>query len=176
MFSRALTKGFGFLKPPARRQLSATSRGEILRVLLLCSHRRSSPPRLFPFAPPITTRCLHHLVQLWTGEERPPNEVLARLLEELEDLMAGFNRSTSDGATTPLVTPPEEEGDGGGGPQAEGGGEKKKGLLVETEAFRRWSHQTGELQNVPPLESVDLPGEKGFTEGCLKVGMGGVLS
>ena len=29
---------------------------------------------------------------------------------------------------------------------------------------------TGELQSVPALESVDLPGDKEFTEGCLKVG------
>lgn len=131
---------------------------------------------------------LHH--QLWTAEARPAHEVLASLLEELEDLMAGFNGASPDCSTTPLVTPPDDERDGageaaaavaaavearddGGGARHAGGGAdgKRKGLsLVETEAFVRWSNRTGELQNVPPLESVDLPGEKGFTEGCLKVG------
>lgn len=105
--------------------------------------------------------------------------MLAHLLEELEDLTAGFGGSASDCATTPLVTPPDDERDGGGGEgggardnggaRSAGGGGEKKGLLVEAEEFVRWSHRTGELQNVPPLESVDLPGEKGFTEGCLKV-------
>jgi len=125
--------------------------------------------------------------QLWTEEARPPHEVLAHLLEELEDLTASFAGSTSDCATTPLITPPEDERDGGGGRGGAAGGArdgggrhageggKKEGLLAEAEAFVRWSHHTGELQNVPPLESVDLPGEKGFTEGCLKVGWCGVI-
>lgn len=83
-------------------------------------------------------------------------------------------------ATTPLVTPPEEANGGGGSAEeaVEGGGGSMKqkgagggkGFVAQTEAFIRWSHRTGELQKVPPLESVDLPGEKKFTEGCLKVG------
>lgn len=90
---------------------------------------------------------------------------------------------SSDCATTPLVTPPEEEkrnaggggtglvaGEGGGSVNmVQGAGEGGKGFVAESEAFVRWSHRTGELQKVPPLESVDLPGEKDFTEGCLKV-------
>lgn len=44
----------------------------------------------------------------------------------------------------------------------------EQGVLT-SEAFAAWSSWTGELQRVPALESVDLPGEKRFTEGCLKV-------
>lgn len=91
---------------------------------------------------------------------------------------------SSDCATTPLITPPEDSSDGGGartaGDAVEGGGLRKiqgggegggngKGFVAETEAFVQWSRRTGELQKVPPLETVDLPGEKEFTEGCLKV-------
>ncbi|CAM9380462.1 unnamed protein product [Ascophyllum nodosum] len=44
----------------------------------------------------------------------------------------------------------------------------EQGVLT-SEAFVAWSSWTGELQRVPALESVDLPGEKRFTEGCLKL-------
>lgn len=83
-----------------------------------------------------------------------------------------------DCATTPLVTPPEEGNGGGltGEKPVDGGGSQEgekgrggKGFVADTEAFIQWSRRTGELQKVPPLESVDLPGEKEFTEGCLKV-------
>ncbi|CAN0109668.1 unnamed protein product, partial [Ectocarpus fasciculatus] len=77
--------------------------------------------------------------QAWAGGARPPHEVLDHLLEELEGI------------------------------KAMSGGEKKEGPMAETAAFVEWSHRTGELQEVPPLEKVDMPGERTFTEGCLKV-------
>eukprot|EP00752_Nemacystus_decipiens_P001571 g1532.t1 len=125
--------------------------------------------------------------ETWEGAARPPHDVLAHLLEELEDIMAAASADSSDCATTPLVTPQEDsngglgaartEGDtaaedGGGSRKlqgAEGAGGEGKGFVGETEAFVRWSRRTGELQKVPPLESVDLPGEKEFTEGCIKL-------
>eukprot|EP00903_Cladosiphon_okamuranus_P016533 g15252.t1 len=122
--------------------------------------------------------------QTWEGAARPPQEVLAHLLDELDGIMAAAAGAdaadSSDDATTPLVTPPDESNGGGlARDAAEGGGSRKierarrggggKGFVAETEAFIQWSHRTGELQKVPPLESVDLPGEKRFTEGCLKL-------
>ncbi|CAM9184678.1 unnamed protein product [Ectocarpus sp. 13 AM-2016] len=77
--------------------------------------------------------------QAWVGGARPPHEVLNHLLEELE------------------------------GVKAMSGGEKEEGSIAETAAFIEWSHRTGELQEVPPLETVDMPGERAFTEGCLKL-------
>ncbi|CAM9824680.1 unnamed protein product [Scytosiphon promiscuus] len=119
--------------------------------------------------------------QTWVGAVRPPHEVLAHLLDDLEGLK--LTHAGGDGAAgglramTPLVTPPGEgagaepdvvgaEAPGGAGQTAARGG---KGFMAETEAFVEWSHRTGELQRVPPLESVDLPGEKKFTEGCLQL-------
>lgn len=133
--------------------------------------------------------------QTWEAAARPPHEVLSHLLDELDDVMAAAAAADADShecATTPLVTPPDEGGNGGGGvggltggaAEENGGGESRiiirgggggggggggKGFVAEMDAFIRWSHRTGELQKVPPLESVDLPGEKSFTEGCLKV-------
>lgn len=45
-------------------------------------------------------------------------------------------------------------------------------MAAAKEKFVEWSRLTGELQSVPALESVDLPGDKEFTEGCLKVRCG----
>ncbi|CAB1110115.1 unnamed protein product [Ectocarpus sp. CCAP 1310/34] len=54
------------------------------------------------------------------------------------------------------------------GIKAMSGEEKEEGSIAETAAFIEWSHRTGELQELPPLETVDMPGERAFTEGCLK--------
>lgn len=86
---------------------------------------------------------------------RPPLEVLAYLLDNLDDIKVSFS-------SAPLVSPSSEEEEGAAGRQV--------GVAM-TEEFRKWSHRTGELQRVPALETVDLPGEKEFTEGCLKVEM-----
>lgn len=123
----------------------------------------------------------YFLAQTWVGAVRPPHEVLAHLLNDLEDLKAAHGAGRGSGstvdlrATAPVGAPPNGAGapevvgaeEGPGQPGAGGGG--KKEFVAETEAFVEWGRRTGELQRVPPLETVDLPGENKFTEGCLQV-------
>ncbi|CAM9292423.1 unnamed protein product [Pylaiella littoralis] len=119
--------------------------------------------------------------QTWAGEARPPHDVLVHLLDELEDVKEAAGATAAAAAAdspdgTALAPPPEEEREEDGGSEKKeevagdgGGGHAGKVFVANTEAFVQWSHRTGELQMVPPLESVDLPGEKDFTEGCLEL-------
>lgn len=127
--------------------------------------------------------------QAWQGEVRPPLEVLAHLLEGLDEvrearpsatlLIAAAHTRDEQGARK---VGGGQEGGEGGGAGGEGGGQEAETEAARVAAaaaakkkFEDWSRLTEELQSVPALESVDLPGDKEFTEGCLKVGSGLVL-
>lgn len=109
--------------------------------------------------------------QVWVGAVRPALDVLEHLLASLEEIKASFSAASS-AARAAGEEGKEADATEGTGADATGRGimsaRGREGFATST-AFAEWSHGTGELQRIPALESVDRPGEKEFTEGCLKV-------
>lgn len=90
--------------------------------------------------------------------QRSPGQVLESLEQMLDGILedaASFPQLSSLGVDK-RVAESEEEG--------------RRGSFVDDMQFREWERMTEELQGVPRPEEVDLPGDKTFTDGCLKVG------
>lgn len=96
--------------------------------------------------------------------------------------MGEVGGETCDNEQLPSPSGGEDEEGGGAGGEDGGSGGGVSGVATATArttmtadsvAFREWSRKTEELQGVPPPEMVDVqPGEKAFSEGCLKVRRG----
>lgn len=139
-----------------RRQ--ATNEYTLLPSPCYVLSRAPLPPR--PYIP-------QNMKQVWERPARPAQEVIASLIQALHSIVdADFPAATT-------VVTPEGGATASSEPSALHGGPSPTGskAVADSVAFHDWCRLTEELQGLPPPEMVDvLPGQKTFTEGCLKVG------
>lgn len=87
--------------------------------------------------------------EAWKSPVRPPQQILSSLLEALDSMVAATSTTTASGSVSDAIATL---------------------VSADSAAFRDWSRRTEELQGAPPPEMVDCqPGQKAFTEGCLKL-------